>query len=149
MKTYDLHIHSKYSACSNLKLKIILKFAKKRKLDGIAVTDHNTMKGALQLKKLNNLESIYNSGILEKLEQTFSPESVSVIGSYSTGEDIEESDIDLVLISKTAGDISLKKYEKMLNRKIHLMVVDYDSLSDEFYTNLINGIVLDGFIRKK
>jgi len=67
MKTYDLHIHSKYSACSNLKLKIILKFAKKRKLDGIAVTDHNTMKGALQLKKLNkdkNFEVVLGEEIM-------------------------------------------------------------------------------------
>lgn len=53
MKRYDLHIHSKYSACSNLRLKTILKIAKKRKLDGIAVTDHDTMKGNMLIRKLN------------------------------------------------------------------------------------------------
>ncbi len=53
MKRYDLHIHSKYSACSNLRLKTILKIAKKRKLDGIAVTDHDTMKGNILIRKLN------------------------------------------------------------------------------------------------
>ena len=50
---YDLHIHTKYSACSNLKPSAILKTAKKLKLDGIAVTDHNSLKGALAVSKLN------------------------------------------------------------------------------------------------
>ncbi len=53
MKKYDLHIHSKYSKCGYNKLKTILKFAKKKKLDGIAITDHNLIKGAVKLKKLN------------------------------------------------------------------------------------------------
>lgn len=32
---------------------LILKIAKKRKLDGIAVMDHNTLKGSIAMKKLN------------------------------------------------------------------------------------------------
>ena len=50
---YDLHVHTHYSKCSNLKPELLLKIAKKRGLDGIAVTDHNTIKGALKAKKLN------------------------------------------------------------------------------------------------
>jgi len=50
---YDLHIHTKYSTCSNLEPSTILKIAKKLKLDGIAVTDHNSLKGALTVSKLN------------------------------------------------------------------------------------------------
>ncbi|MEK6983645.1 MAG: PHP domain-containing protein [Nanoarchaeota archaeon] len=50
---YDLHIHTHYSKCSNLKPITILKLAKKLKLDGIAVTDHHEIKGALEVKKLS------------------------------------------------------------------------------------------------
>ena len=50
---YDLHIHTKYSKCSLLPPKILLKKAKEKCLNGIAVTDHNTIKGALETKKLN------------------------------------------------------------------------------------------------
>ena len=50
---YDLHMHTHYSKCSNLKPEIILKLAKKKKLDGIAVTDHHEIKGAIQVKNLN------------------------------------------------------------------------------------------------
>ena len=46
---YDLHIHTHNSACSNLKPKTILKIAKKVGLNGIAVTDHNTIKGGIEV----------------------------------------------------------------------------------------------------
>ena len=50
---YDLHTHTKYSKCSALKPEILLKIARKKGLDGIAVTDHNTMIGAKEARKLN------------------------------------------------------------------------------------------------
>ncbi|MBS3098060.1 PHP domain-containing protein [Candidatus Woesearchaeota archaeon] len=50
---YDLHIHTYNSPCAVLKPKTILKIAKKKGLNGIAVTDHNTIKGALEVRKLN------------------------------------------------------------------------------------------------
>lgn len=53
MLKYDLHTHTHYSKCSNMKPEILLKTAKKRGLNGIAVTDHGTIKGALEVKKLN------------------------------------------------------------------------------------------------
>ena len=53
MLKYDLHVHTNYSKCSNMKLEVLLKTAKKRGLNGIAVTDHNTIEGALKAKKLN------------------------------------------------------------------------------------------------
>ncbi len=50
---YDLHNHTHYSKCSNLKPELLLKLVRKRGMNGIAVTDHNTIKGALKVKKLN------------------------------------------------------------------------------------------------
>ena len=48
---YDLHIHSKYSSDGVLEPEKIVKIAMKKGLDGIAVTDHNTIKGGLKAKK--------------------------------------------------------------------------------------------------
>lgn len=48
---YDLHSHSKYSSDGILDPKKIIKVAVKRGLDGIAITDHNTIKGGLEAKK--------------------------------------------------------------------------------------------------
>ncbi len=53
MKKYDLHIHTKYSRCSNLDPKIILKTYKKLGYNGIAITDHNCIKGSITTSKLN------------------------------------------------------------------------------------------------
>ncbi|MFH0977826.1 MAG: PHP domain-containing protein [Candidatus Woesearchaeota archaeon] len=50
---YDLHVHSEFSRCSNLKPKDILRIAKLRGLDGIAITDHNSIEGAVLARKLN------------------------------------------------------------------------------------------------
>lgn len=48
---YDLHIHSKYSSDGVLEPEKIIEVAKKRGLDGIAVTDHDTIRGGLETKK--------------------------------------------------------------------------------------------------
>src|SRR3989338_4920917 len=50
---YDLHTHTHFSKCSNLKPELLLKVAKKRGLNGIAVTDHHTIKGALKVTEIN------------------------------------------------------------------------------------------------
>ena len=49
----DLHIHSKYSFDSILNPEKIIKIAKKRGLNGIAITDHNTINGGLDAKNIN------------------------------------------------------------------------------------------------
>ena len=52
MVKIDLHVHSKYSCDSYLEPKIIIKIIKKRNLDGVAITDHNSLKGSNEAKKL-------------------------------------------------------------------------------------------------
>lgn len=48
---YDIHTHSKYSSDGILDPQKIIKVAIERGLDGIAITDHNTIKGGLEAKK--------------------------------------------------------------------------------------------------
>lgn len=50
---FDLHIHSKYSYDSLMSPEKIIKISKKIGLDGIAVTDHNTIKGGIDAFKHN------------------------------------------------------------------------------------------------
>lgn len=47
----DLHIHSKYSKDSLLDVKTLIKTAKRKGLNVIAVTDHNTIKGSIAAMK--------------------------------------------------------------------------------------------------
>ena len=47
----DLHVHSKYSHDGVLSPQEIVRIAQKRGLDGIAITDHNTIRGGEEAKK--------------------------------------------------------------------------------------------------
>jgi len=49
---YDLHVHSFYSKkCGHMNTKDIVKTAIKNGLDGVAITDHDTIKGGLKAKE--------------------------------------------------------------------------------------------------
>ncbi|MBI5458430.1 PHP domain-containing protein [Methanobacterium sp.] len=48
---YDLHTHTKYSSDGVLEPENIVKAAKKKGLSGIAITDHDTIRGYLKVKK--------------------------------------------------------------------------------------------------
>ena len=63
---YDFHTHSKYSADGYVEPKTMVKVAVKAGLSGIAVTDHNTIKGGLAAKKYENdeIQVIVGSEIL-------------------------------------------------------------------------------------
>jgi predicted metal-dependent phosphoesterase TrpH len=50
---YDLHIHSKYSGDSFLSPAAIIKIAKYKGLQGVAITDHGTIRGGLEAQKIN------------------------------------------------------------------------------------------------
>lgn len=47
-----MHTHSKYSPDCNMDFKIMAKYGKKRGLDGMAITDHNSMDGVIQAKRI-------------------------------------------------------------------------------------------------
>jgi len=104
-------------------------------------------KETIEKKRIFNLYNIYNSGVINFLIKIYKPKSISIIGTYSRGEDIEESDIDLVVDSNNRKIIDLSKFEKILKKKIHLILLP-KKFSEEFFNNLINGIVLYGAIRK-
>ncbi len=50
---FDLHIHSKYSGDSKCEPRDIIKTAEKRDLDGIAILDHNSIKGYEKAQKVD------------------------------------------------------------------------------------------------
>ena len=57
MLKMDSHIHSEYSADSNSKIDYILEYAKRRNIDVIAISDHNTVDGTPEvLRKTKNTD---------------------------------------------------------------------------------------------
>ena len=54
----DSHIHSEYSPDSKSKLKDIFKVAKSRNIDIIAISDHNTVNGSKEARKLTKKDDL-------------------------------------------------------------------------------------------
>ena len=54
MLIVDFHIHSAYSPDSPVEPRTVLKMAKKKGLNGVAVTDHDTIRGGLEALKVNS-----------------------------------------------------------------------------------------------
>ena len=80
---FDFHIHSKYSFDSLLRPKQRLRIANRKKLDGIAITDHNTIRGGLEAKKYNA-----DSDFLVIIGSEIRTEIGDIIGLF-LNEDIE------------------------------------------------------------
>lgn len=107
-------------------------------------------KGFQDLKYVYNVYMVKSSGLIDFLNDKYHlPETVVLFGSYSKGEDIETSDIDIAVVTKKEVSLDLRKFEKVLNRKVVVQEIDLKSVSKEFVNNLVNGVVLSGFLKIK
>lgn len=97
-------------------------------------------------KKIYNLEKIKQSGLIKFLKDELMPDCIVLFGSFAKAEDIESSDIDLFVECKDK-ELDLKDFEKFFKRKIQLHFKErFKDYSDDLKTNIINGIVLDGYL---
>ncbi len=103
----------------------------------------------IQLKKIYNLYSLYNSKLVDFLKKEYEfPDSIIIFGSYARGEDSEKSDIDIVVITRLEKSLNLSQFEKKLQRKINILELkNLKKAKKEFINNLINGIVLEGVLQ--
>ncbi len=95
-------------------------------------------------KRINNLKNLYESGLIDYLSKKCALDaSIILFGSYSRGEDVENSDIDLAIVGTCNADIH--KYEKILKREINILEINPARVSDELKSNIRNGIVIWGY----
>jgi len=102
------------------------------------------------LKRSYNLFSLYRSELVNELTEIYNkPEAIVLFGSYSKGEDTEESDIDIAVITERQKDVNLAVFERRLYRKIKVLEIQRPRIEKEFWNTLINGIVLYGYLEPK
>jgi len=98
-------------------------------------------------KKLSIIYELNDSGLVDELWEKLSPESIILYGSYAKGESVENSDVDIFIIGKEKK-LDISPFEKKLNKGIHLMFEqDMGKISKELKNNLINGVVLKGYLK--
>ena len=100
-----------------------------------------------------NLQSVYESGIIDAVYKTVSsPRAIVLFGSYRWGTDVEESDIDIAveiidnldLQVLRLGTIEKLGYKKNVPVNIHIF--SRNKIDLNLFANIANGIVLDGFL---
>ncbi len=98
-------------------------------------------------KKVDMIISIGESGLSDYLDEKCMPDVIILFGSASKGEDLLDSDVDLFLLCKERK-LELGKYEKEIKRKINIFFsTDFNKLSQELKNNILNGVILKGYIK--
>ncbi len=97
-------------------------------------------------KRIYNISSLLESNLIEFIEEKLMPKSIVLFGSYENGDDTEKSDIDLFVECKKEK-LDIRTFENKLGRKVDLHFnQDFVSYPNELKNNIINGIVLSGFL---
>jgi len=136
----EISVSAVSKALRELEKEKLIRLEKKVILEIIADTNEKFRR----LKRVNNIKKIYENGLFDFLNERYPFSLVILFGSYSLGEDIEKSDIDIYVDSKKEVDLS--KFEKVYNRKINLEAKLYKEISRDMKKTLINGIILNGSI---
>lgn len=136
----------------------VIRYTKELEKEGILKSDiiakvklysaDRTSKHFLLEKKLFNLKYLVSSGLIDYIITELSNPGIIVYGSFSKGEDTEESDIDLYLESPSKTEINIEIFEKKIQRKVQVFIYKniHDIKNKNLANNIINGITLNGFI---
>lgn len=102
-----------------------------------------------------NLTMIHESGILKSIHEILSnSRSVVLFGSYRKGDDNEKSDIDIAVevLGEDSRIIEIRVIPKLGFRKnvpVNLHVFSRETVDINLFSNIANGIVLEGFLEVK
>jgi predicted nucleotidyltransferase len=128
-------------------LKELLEIQKDPKINFTSIKLNRDNSKSIQLKKIKNLELIYESGLAEFLDNKYPGTTIILFGSYSKGEDTIDSDIDIAIIGTKEKNINLDRFEKLLKRKIILNhYSSFKEIHKYLKENLLNGILIKGGI---
>ena len=102
------------------------------------------------LKLFYNIRKIKNSGLIENLNSFYLKPTIVLFGSAYYGLDTETSDFDILVLSEKTKDFpNLKIFEKKLNRKLQLFIINKisDLKNNHLINNVLNGLVIQGEIK--
>lgn len=144
-KTLKLPLPSVIRYCKELETEGILKIINTGNV--VFYTADRANERFLLEKKLFNIKQLHTSGLVNYLKTELHTPTIIVFGSYSKGEDVEDSDIDLYL-ETTKKEIDLSKFEKLLKRHIQMFIHKniQEVKNPHLANNILNGIVLNGFV---
>jgi len=129
-----------------LKKEEIIKIEKEHKVNLNLISFNRDFEKAIFLKRVENLKMVYESGIVQFLYNHLPGSTIILFGSYSKGEDVFNSDIDLAVIGYKEKNLNLEEFNKKLGRIININYYSSWNINKNLKNNLLNGITLVGGI---
>jgi|SRR3989344_1786090 len=121
----------------------------KRDIDSgrLSIRLHTENHYTIWLKRADNIKQLYESGLVQKLYDSFQTAAIILFGSYSFGEDVSGSDIDFAIVGSKEKKIDMSSFEKQLERIISFHYFkEFASIPRQLLCNICNGITLKGAI---
>jgi predicted metal-dependent phosphoesterase TrpH len=119
----DLHIHSTYSTDSLATPESIIKVARKRGLDGIAVTDHDTIKGGVETKKV-----CYGSDFLVIVGAEIFTEKGDILGLFLEKEIQAKTCEEVIEEIHSQGGIAILPHPFKLHKLDEKLLSEIDAI---------------------
>lgn len=137
-----------------LEKKNLIKVTKSKTMNLISIELNRDNSRTIHLKRVENLKQIYESGLHDFFYNTFPGCTIILFGSYSRGEDVyfgepekHNSDIDVAIIGTKEKEIDLSKFEKFLERKVHINFYNsWKNIHKHLKESILNGILLSGSV---
>lgn len=142
------------NALMELEKEGLIKVKKSKTMNLLSIEFNRDNHKAIQLKRVENIKMIYESGLSDCLYNEFPGCTILLFGSYSLGEDTwfsekdeRNSDIDIAIIGTKGKEVDLTKYNRLLERIISInFYKSWNDIHKHLKDNILNGVVLSGGI---
>jgi len=130
----------------------LIKIKRLNKINLLSIEFNRDNQKAIYIKRAENIKLIYESEIMNHLNDNFPGCTIILFGSYSRGEDSitadfegHKSDIDIAIVGTKGKEIVLTKFEKLLEREININFYESWKIIDKHLkNNILNGVLFSG-----
>ena len=129
-------------ALKYLKKEKLVKIEKDKESGRLLIELNKESERVFYMKRIFNLSSVYESGLVSFLHDTFPGAVIILFGSYSNAEDTINSDIDIAVIGVKMQETNLNKFEKILERKIQINYFKDFNINKNLKENILRGIYI-------
>lgn len=102
------------------------------------------------MKRQYNQFKLIKSSLIDSIKREFNLPTIILFGSYEKGEDNENSDVDIFILTETKKEIGLIKFERKIKRRIQLHIFSHKqfkalkSKNRGLFNSIINGTRIYG-----
>ncbi|MBU1203917.1 MAG: winged helix-turn-helix transcriptional regulator [Nanoarchaeota archaeon] len=99
-----------------------------------------------------NVSWVYESGVLEEIRKIVKGwRTIILFGNYRKGDDVESSDLDIAVEVLDDKELEIREIKSVSigfrkNVKINLHIFNRKRIDLNLFSNIANGIILDGFL---